>query len=121
MDYTLEAFFDGKRIFHSSGKWLHPLFELEDFLRQQNYDPASLILKDKIVGRAAALVQVYLGVKTVQAGMMSKLGKELFDHFQVNYEYENLVDRIQCRTEEMLRGEFNPEKAYLVIKALAEK
>jgi len=31
------------------------------------------------------------------------------------------VDRIQCRTEEMLRGEFNPEKAYLVIKALAEK
>jgi zinc transport system ATP-binding protein len=121
MDYTLEAFLDGELIFHSSGKWLHPLFELENFLKQQNYDPASLIVKDKIVGRAAALVQVYLGVKTVQAGMMSKLGKEIFNHFQINYKYENMVDRIQCRTEEILKGEFDPEKAYLVIKAIAEK
>ncbi len=53
--------------------------------------------------------------------MMSKLAKELFDHFQVDYEYENLVDRIQCRTEELLKNEYNPKKAYEIIKGLASQ
>ena len=118
MEHTLEVYFDGELIFYSDGKWLHPLFELENFLMQQKFNPASLILKDKIVGRAAALLQLYLGVKSVRAGMMSQLAKELFDHFQIDYEYENLVDRIQCRTEELLKDEYDPNKAYEIILGL---
>lgn len=118
MEHTLEVYLDGKLIFHSDGKWLHPLFELENFLRQQNYDPESLILKDKIVGRAAALLQIYLGIKSVHAGLMSNLAKEVFDHFQINYEYENLVERIQCRTEELLKNEYDPQKAFEMIMKL---
>ena len=118
MEHTLEVFFEEELIFHSDGKWLHPLFELENFLKRKNYDPGSLIVKDKIVGRAAALVQLYLGVKSVSAVMMSKLAKELFDHFQIDYHYENLVDRIQCRTEELLQDEYDPSKAYEMIKNL---
>lgn len=121
MEHTLEVFFKDELIFHSDGKWLHPLFELEGFIKQYNYDPASLILKDKIVGRAAALLQLYLGVKSVHAGMMSKLAKELFHHFQIEYDYEKLVDRIQCRTEELLKNEYDPQKAYETIKGLVSK
>ena len=118
MQHTLEVFSDDKLIFWSDGKWLHPLFELEEFLRQQNCDPSSLIIKDKIVGKAAALIHIYLGFKTVKAGLISELGKEIFDHFQIYYKYEKFVDRIQCRTEKMLKDEFDPEKAYRLIKAL---
>jgi len=121
MQHTLEVFSDDKLIFWSDGKWLHPLFELEEFLRQQNCDPSSLIIKDKIVGKAAALIHIYLGFKTVKAGLISELGKEIFDHFQIYYKYEKLVDRIQCRTEKMLKDEFDPEKAYQILKALGSE
>jgi hypothetical protein len=121
MKHTLEVYSDDELIFHSDGKWLHPLFELENFLIHQNFDPASLIVKDKIVGRAAALLQLHLGIKSVRAGLMSKLAKEVFDHFQINYEYEKLVERIQCRTEELLKSEYDPQKAYEMIKGLASQ
>lgn len=121
MQHTLEVFLDGKLVFHSDGKWLHPLFELELFLQQQNFDPSCFMVKDKIVGRAAALLQVYLGIKHVKAGMMSELGKNVFDTHGVKYEYEQLVDRVQCRTEEMLNDEHDPEKAHEMIKELAGK
>lgn len=121
MKHSLEIFLNDELIFYSDGKWLHPLFEFEEFLQQLNCDSHSLIIKDKIVGRAAALLQVYFGITTVKAGMMSQLGKEIFDYYQVNYEFEKLVDRIQCRTEEMLKDEFDPEKAYQAIKDLIKK
>ena len=121
MEHTLEVYLDGEVIFYSDGKWLHPLFELENFLMQQNYDPASLIIKDKIVGRAAALIEVYLGFKSVRAGMMSELAKEVLDHFQIDYAYEKLVDRIQCRTENLLENEYDPKKGYEWIKGLASQ
>ncbi len=121
MQHTLELFLDGKLVFHSNGKWLHPLFELEHFLQNQNFDRSCLIVKDKIVGRAAALLQLYLGIKHVKVSMMSELGKNVFDTHGIKYEYEQLVDRIQCRTEEMLKDEHDPEKAYEMIKALAGK
>ena len=118
MKHSLEVFFQEELIFHSDGKWLHPLFELEKFLKQKNYDPELLIIKDKIVGRAAALLQLNLGIKSVKAGMMSKLAKELFDNFQIKYEFKKLVDRIQCRTEELLQHEYDPNKAYEMIRNL---
>jgi len=121
MKHSLEVFFNDELIFVSDGKWLYPLFELENFLKQQTCPAASLIIKDKIVGRAAALLHVKLGLKTVKAAMMSDLGKEIFEHFQVNYEYENLVPRIKCRTEEILRTEFDAERAYFLLSRLAHK
>jgi len=121
MEPMLEVFNDGKLIFYSNAKWLHPLFELENFLSTNNYAPAKLTVKDKIVGRAAALLQVYFGIRTIKAGIMSELGKEVLDKYEVKFEYDKLVDRIQCRTEEMLKDEYDPEKAYTTIKELAGK
>jgi len=121
MEHTLEVFFEDELIFHSDGKWLHPLFELGKFLEQKKYDPEFLIVNDKIVGRAAALLQLYLGIKSVRAGMMSKLAKELFDRSEINYEYQKLVDRIQCHTEELLQDVYDPNKAYEMIRNLGNR
>jgi hypothetical protein len=119
MVHTLEAFSGETLIFHSDGKWLYPLFELENFLATTNYEPAHLVVKDKIVGRAAALLLIRLGVGYVIAGIMSRPGKEALEKYEVKYEYERLVDRIACRTEELLIDEYDPQKAYAMLKERA--
>lgn len=119
MTHSLEVYRDDQLIFFSDGKWLRPLLELHDFLAGQDYDPERLVLKDKIVGKAAALIQVYLGVKNVHASMLSRLARAVFEEFQIRYDYDQLVDRIQCRTEDLLEKESNPKAAYELVRKLA--
>ncbi len=107
MEHSLELVSDNEVIFYSNGKWLHPLFELESFLAKHQYDPASLVLKDKIVGRAAALFQLYLGIKTVNAGMMSVRTRTHTINAQndiLNQQIENLNINI-ARIENMLKDD----------------
>ena len=63
---TLTVLRDGVPLFTSYGKWLHPLFELEDYLADHHISPASLVLQDKIIGKAAALLIHRLGFRTVK-------------------------------------------------------
>jgi hypothetical protein len=120
MVHALEAFSGETLIFYSDGKWLYPLFELESFLAPTNYEPAYLVVRDKIVGRASALLLIRLGVGHVVAGIMSRPGKEALEEHKVKYEYERLVDRIACRTEELLIDECDPQKAYAILKKRAK-
>ena len=53
---TLTVFRNGTPIFTIYGKWLYPLFELEDYLANHAIEPDHLILQDKIIGKAAALL-----------------------------------------------------------------
>ncbi len=121
MLHTLEVYFKNELIFSSDGKWLHPLFELEKFLATSNCQPADLLLKDKIVGRAAALLMIRLGINQVQAVLLSEFGKDVFEKFAVNYQYDRLVAKILCRTEDLLQNEDSPEAAYRTLKKLAEQ
>jgi zinc transport system ATP-binding protein len=119
MDNTLEVYLGEELIFCSSGKWLYPLFELEDFLAGADFEPAQLRVKDKIVGRAAALLEIRLGVGHVEAGTMSELGRRALERHNVEYDYEMLVERILCQTEALLDDEYDPERAYEILKARA--
>jgi len=119
MTHTLEIYLEEKLIFHSDGKWLHPLLEFKKFLSNNNYDRTNLIVKDKIVGRAAALILIYLGIKNINAGILSKPGMDVLTKHDIKFEYTKLVDRIQCRTEEMLKDELDPKVAYELINKLA--
>ena len=119
MKHTLEVYLSENLIFYSDGKWLHPLLELDKFLSNSNYDRTKLVVKDKIIGRAAALILIYLGIKNVKAGIMSKLGKNALEKHEICYEYKDLVERIQCKTEELLKNEHDYQKAYKLIKKLA--
>ena len=119
MKHTLEVYLSENLIFYSDGKWLYPLLELEIFLSNSNYDRTKLVVKDKIVGRAAALILIYLGIQNVKAGIMSKLGKDALEKHGICFEYNDLVKRIQCKTEELLKNEHDYQKAYKLIKKLA--
>jgi hypothetical protein len=116
---TLIVFHNGTPIFTSHSKWLHPLFELEDYLAEHPIQPDQLILQDKIIGKAAALLIYRMGFHTVKAGILSRLGEAVLQRHGVTYTYEQLVDRIHCQTEELLAIVEDPEAAYRLVKVRA--
>ena len=116
---TLTVLHEGAPIFTSRGKWLHPLFELEAYLADHTFQPATLILQGKIIGKAAALLIHRLGFRTIKAGILSRLGEAVLLRHGISYTYEQLVDRIHCQTEELLATVEDPEEAYQFVKVRA--
>jgi len=108
----------GEVIFRHNGSWLHPLIDLEKYLEETHMKAKDLFLQDKIVGRAAAFLIVDMGFKEVKALTLSLPGKEVFDAHSIHYEYETLVDRILCRTEQMLAETSDPLEARKLIDGL---
>jgi Domain of unknown function (DUF1893) len=118
-ELTLTVFRNGTLIFTSYGKWLYPLFELEAYLADHACQPDNLILQDKIIGKAAALLIHRMGFHTVKAGVLSRLGEAVLQRHGIVYTYEQLVDRIHCQTEELLATVEDPEEAYQLVKVRA--
>ena len=95
---TLQVFKDDELIFSSGGKWLNPLFELEDFLRGKDFfaketsspaqdcssngnaptqsavpSPAQVLSShDSAIGKAAAVLSIRLGIKKIHADLCSQ-------------------------------------------------
>jgi hypothetical protein len=114
-DNSLELYHGSRLVFASMGKWLHPLLDLERALSGIAMPAAELHLVDKIVGRAAALLIVRLGIRSVHALLLSRLGKEIFEKRGVHVSWEHLVDRIDCATEELLKSVDDEEEAHALI------
>ncbi|MEX2445008.1 MAG: DUF1893 domain-containing protein [Alkalispirochaeta sp.] len=110
---------DGSRLFTSGRPWLHPLLELTRFLAEAGENTEGCELYDKIVGRAAALLIVRLGIGSVRTDLISRRAIPVFDAHQVAWRSADVVDRIACRTEELLAGEDDPDVAYRMIRARA--
>jgi hypothetical protein len=118
---TLTVLQDGTPIFTSHGTWLHPLLELEAYLADHPLQPAQLLLQDKIIGKATALLIHRLGFCTVQAGILSRRGEAVLQRHGIAYTYQQLVDRIHCQTEELLATVEEPEEAYRLVKVRARR
>jgi hypothetical protein len=116
---SLELYQGSRLLFTSVAKWLHPLFELEDFLSGSALARDALSLRDRIVGKAAALLIVRLGIRRVQAGVLSRLGLEVFEAQGVKVAWEQLVERIACETESALAQVQDPEEAYALLRMRA--
>ena len=121
---TLELFHGRRRLFESRGRWLHPLFELEAFLAASPWpgpeQRRGLRVRDKIVGKAAALLLVRLGIGTVHAGLLSDLGDAVLKRSGVKVSCDELIPRIACRTEILLQEVDDPEEAYGIIRRRIE-
>lgn len=120
-DVSLEFLIDGQVLFTSTGSWLHPLFELEQFLKIQEIDASNGEIHDKVVGRGSAFLISRLGVRRTHAAILSRLGKDVLDRAGTACTWDMLVDEIECRTESILREVTDPEKAYRILSERARK
>jgi hypothetical protein len=111
---------DGKVLFetesHGVGDLLKAVSRLGDDMRDAS-------VADRIVGRAAALLFVFSGVKAVFAVTASDGGIEELKKNSIFCEYENKVTNIlnlkktdACPFEKLVAKLSNPEKAYEVLK-----
>ena len=118
---SLELYRDNsdEPIFTSSSHWLHPLFEVEEFLNQNPFERSALSLHDTVSGFAAAALTLRLGIKRVNADLMSKGALKLYEKYGATYHYEHLIDKIQCATESLLNDSMTLEECYLILKKRA--
>ena len=118
-EITLRLYYRDQQVFASQGKWLHPLFELEEFLENSSFPREMLRVEDKIVGKAAALLIVRLDIRQVTAGLLSTLGREVMENHNVRFHAREIVDHIECQTESLLAEIEDPGQAYEMVKVRA--
>jgi ABC-type Mn2+/Zn2+ transport system ATPase subunit len=106
-------------IFSSHSKWLYPLFELEDFLANNIYVTDQLFLTDKIAGKAAAFLIIRLGFKKVHIHLISEGAVSIFNRFQIDFTYDELVPKIQCKTEEIVTGNEPVDEVWQMLRRRA--
>ena len=120
LQHSLEVYAGDELIFFSDRNWVYPLLDLDRFLASSTPPRGELIACDKVVGKAAAMIMVYLGINRVHALMMSELARDFLAGRGIPYDYDHLVPRIQCRTEELLKDTEDPADAHRMIKQRAE-
>lgn len=78
--------------YHSSDSGIKPV------LMKVNEDISyfkGLTVVDKVVGKASASLLILSGVKEVYALTLSKAGQEMFERYDIPYQYDQLVDFIE--------------------------
>lgn len=83
---------------------------------------------DTVVGKAAALLFVKCGIKSVFAKTLSKNGKRILELSGIYFEYEVLTERIinragtdTCPMEKAVACTDDPEEAYVILKDTLSK
>lgn len=104
----------------SNDRGIVPLMQLlvEDKKQLQNS-----IIADKVIGKAAALLMVYAGVKEVYTPVISSPALEVFKNHNIRISYDNEVDRIVnrkgdglCPMESLCLEINEPDSAFETLK-----
>jgi hypothetical protein len=114
-----------KLVFESQSKGIRPYLEAINSVKE-GLNGTTVV--DKIVGRAAALLIVYIEAEKVFASVLSRPGKEVLDQHGFNVVFSNLVDQIKlkdgrifCPFERMVQGISDPRIAYVeILKKMKE-
>lgn len=96
-------------------------------LLSTNTDLEGYSVADRIVGKAAALLFVYAGIKEAYGEVMSETGMKVLEDFNIPYSYKIKTDKIINRTgddicpmEKTVIEIDNPEDAYIALKKKVE-
>lgn len=115
---TLAVCLDG-RLYTDTESGIKPLLKLID----SDLDLRGACAADRIVGKAAAMLYVILGVSRVYAETLGKSGQAVFERYGISYEYDTLTDHIinragtdLCPMELAVRDIDDPEAALSAVK-----
>ncbi|MCL2077969.1 MAG: DUF1893 domain-containing protein [Oscillospiraceae bacterium] len=105
----------------SNGRGITPMLE---FLTA-GLDLKGFSAADTIVGKAAALLFAFAGVKEVYADVMSQSAVNVFSRFEIRCIYEKLVEKIQnrdgddiCPMERAVENINQPEQAFETLRKI---
>ena len=123
---NLLVFSGGEVVFSSDEGGIVPLLEAIDAIGREGL--GDLVTADRIVGRAAVLLNVYLGAREVHAVLISAGAKGLLLERGIPFEFREETDAIKmrdgvifCPFERLVQGVSDPLEAYDRIRAkLAE-
>lgn len=119
LEHSLIVSLNDQTVFTSDQHWLYPLFELGDYIKLNAIVADHLFLKDKIAGKAAACLIVYFGIKQCHIELLSERAIPVFKTYGIEFTYDNLVDHIQCRTEDLINDKMSIDEAYLFLRKRA--
>lgn len=128
---TLEIYNENSLIFESSGKWLYPLFEFEDFLKTFSGNKNNLSAHDTAIGKAAAVLMIRMNIKHINANLISELALNYIDFYnskiakseneKVEIFYEKKVHQLLCATEEQLSKLSSSDEMYFLLRQRAKR
>ena len=113
--YTLIVTQNDCVVFQSNSRWLHPLFELEDYLKENVMEMTTAYLHDKVIGKAAAMLILRIMPGRVHGELMSELAINTLKNSGIPYSFDHWVERIDCSTEKILEDIDDLEKAYQIL------
>jgi ABC-type Mn2+/Zn2+ transport system ATPase subunit len=119
LEHSLILLHNDQIVFTSDEHWLYPLFELEQFISNSVIPVNQLFLKDKIAGKAAAALIVRLGIRNCFIELLSERAVPVLEQYGVKYAYNQMVDHIQCRTEDLITDKMSMEDTYLFLRKRA--
>lgn len=121
---TLRVYEDGKLIFASDKDRLLPLVEYIDKSASHH---RNVVILDKIMGRAAALLCIEADCREVYSPLGSQLAIEVLEQYGINHHLSQIVPCIQkpnqkgmCPMELLSIGKEPEEFYHLIKKLLAE-
>lgn len=126
---SLQVFNGDSLIFQSSGKWLHPLFEFEDFFKTYDGPKDDLKSHDSAIGKAAALLSIRCGIKKINAELLSQNAKKYIEEVNQKAEdsqkieliWTNLIPKLLCQTENQLEDLHDSDQMYFLLRQRAKK
>lgn len=113
------------RLIFSHERGIRPII---DWLEQDDTLLNNALIADKVIGRAAALLFVYGGVREVYTDVMSAYAREIFESNGIGAQYAKLVPFIvnragdgMCPMEQSVLTISSPEEAFEVLKNKVSK
>lgn len=93
------------------------------WLEEEDTPLTDACVADKVIGKAAALLMIYAGVREVYAQVISKPAAKCFEAYQIPYCFGQMVGRIAnragtglCPMEQLCMEIDDPKMAYRALK-----
>ncbi|MGE4452927.1 MAG: DUF1893 domain-containing protein [Sphaerochaeta sp.] len=119
-NHTLEVYNHDQLIFTENGHWLTPLFAFEQFLETYSGKKDCLSAHDTAAGKAAALLMARLGIRRAHINLISELAIAHYQMHGIEISYEKRIERLQCKTEELLGQMHDEEQMYRILRKRAK-
>jgi len=108
---SLQLFKNHKILFSNNEKGLVPLIEVYSFLTRYIQNKENLIIYDKVIGRASALILNKIGIKTIKTNLITEHALTYLESKGFQVESKKIIDKINSKIDIQLELYTDEEEA----------